>query len=212
MAKSVYSLVLNDDVMNLVDLTAQKIGISRSALINKILSESLGLETVEKRINDVFSVVERMIGEHRSMRFAQSGVGGVVIKSAIAFKYNPTVNYSVVLYKGDENYVGELRVTLRTTNEQLIRLVDEFFSLFVSFEQKYLDRPVVAEISHNKFLRLLKKPEFIVESSMIGEMITNFISNLDEMIKLYFSLLGDKNIVRKLENFYIKNVKPYTVI
>lgn len=212
MAKSVYSLVLDDDVMAMVDLTAQKTGCSRSALINSILSEKLGMETAEKRINDVFSVVERMINEHRSMRYAQAGVGGAVIKSAISFKYNPTVNYSVVLYKGNESYVGELRVTLRTTNAELIRIVEQFFNLYLTFEKELLGRPIMAQISNNKLIRILCKPDFPTDNSMIGEMITKYVSNLDDMIKLYFNLLGDRNIVKKLENFFINRVKPFTVI
>ena len=39
MKKSVYSLVLSDDVVAAVDRTAYQQGVSRSAMINQILAE-----------------------------------------------------------------------------------------------------------------------------------------------------------------------------
>ena len=42
MAKSIYSLLLDDDVIALVDRMAYAQGASRSALINRILAEHVG--------------------------------------------------------------------------------------------------------------------------------------------------------------------------
>ena len=42
MAKTVYSLVLDDEVMKLVDKAARRGGLSRSAYINQALAENVG--------------------------------------------------------------------------------------------------------------------------------------------------------------------------
>ena len=55
MKRSVYSLVLMDDVVQAVDDLACRLGTSRSNLINQILAERVSLATPEKRMKDVFT-------------------------------------------------------------------------------------------------------------------------------------------------------------
>ena len=55
MGKSVYSLVLSDEVVEAVDRAAYLAGMSRSAYINKILAQSVSYVTPEQRINDIFA-------------------------------------------------------------------------------------------------------------------------------------------------------------
>ena len=52
MSKSVYSLVLSDDVVAAVDRAAYALGSSRSNLINQILAEYVSFITPEKRRKD----------------------------------------------------------------------------------------------------------------------------------------------------------------
>ena len=55
MNKSVYSLVLSDEVVDAIDRLAYSMNTSRSNLINQILAEKLSLMTPEMRMRQIFS-------------------------------------------------------------------------------------------------------------------------------------------------------------
>ncbi len=57
MKKSVYSLVLMDDVVNAIDDMAYQMNTSRSNLINQILAEHVSYITPEMRMKDIFDCV-----------------------------------------------------------------------------------------------------------------------------------------------------------
>ena len=57
MKKTLYSLMLSEDVVHEVDLLAHKLGTNRSNLINQILAEYVDMVTPERRINDIFSAI-----------------------------------------------------------------------------------------------------------------------------------------------------------
>ena len=61
MAKSVYSLVLNDDVIELVDRFASANGLSRSNMIEKILADAVSYETPAIRASNLFDEIERFL-------------------------------------------------------------------------------------------------------------------------------------------------------
>ncbi|MBQ7241193.1 MAG: hypothetical protein IJS35_00215, partial [Firmicutes bacterium] len=62
MGKSLYSLMLNDEVVSAVDRLAARQGLTRSAMVNMILAEYAGVLTPEKRINDIFTYIESVFG------------------------------------------------------------------------------------------------------------------------------------------------------
>ena len=57
MKKTLYSLVLNDEVVREVDALAHRMGTNRSNLINQILAEYVNYTTPEQRINEVLSAI-----------------------------------------------------------------------------------------------------------------------------------------------------------
>ena len=65
MNKSVYSLVLMDNVVGEVDKLAYEMGTSRSNLINQILAEYVNYTTPERRINDVLSTIQQLMSPSR---------------------------------------------------------------------------------------------------------------------------------------------------
>ena len=62
MKRSVYSLVLMDDVIKAVDEQAYRLGTSRSNLINQILAERLSCVTPEMRMREIFDSMTELIG------------------------------------------------------------------------------------------------------------------------------------------------------
>ena len=61
MKKSVYSLVLMDDVVEAIDRMAYSMNTSRSNLINSILAERVSYVTPEMRMRDIFSRIEQLM-------------------------------------------------------------------------------------------------------------------------------------------------------
>ena len=74
MSKSVYSLVLSDEVMALVDRVAYKNGQSRSNFVNGLLAASLCYETPEMKIKDIFASVENLLSAHETLQDRKSVV------------------------------------------------------------------------------------------------------------------------------------------
>ncbi len=67
MKKTLYSLMLNDEVVREVDALAHRMGTSRSSLINQILAEYVNYTTPERRINDVLSAIEQLMTPSREL-------------------------------------------------------------------------------------------------------------------------------------------------
>ena len=61
MNKSVYSLVLMDNVVSEVDKLAYELGTSRSNLINQILAEYVRYTTPEMRMRAIFDEMEKLM-------------------------------------------------------------------------------------------------------------------------------------------------------
>ena len=69
LSKSVYSLVLDDEVVSAADSLAYQRNLSRSALINQLLAEALSCMTPEKRNRSVFDAVEKWMQRNRYSLF-----------------------------------------------------------------------------------------------------------------------------------------------
>ena len=135
--KSLYSLMLMDDVVREIDRLALQQNTNRSNFINQILAEYVSLMTPEKRIGNIFKNIEALINE--------CGLGIVPhvvpnqmtmsLKSSLEYKYRPTIRYEVALYRiPDGNAIGELSVVFRTQSPALIRAMTEFFRLWTRLE------------------------------------------------------------------------------
>ena len=67
MKKTLYSLMLSEEVVAEVDRLAHRLGTNRSNLINQILAEHVNLVTPERRINDIFSAIEQIMAPSREL-------------------------------------------------------------------------------------------------------------------------------------------------
>ena len=100
MNKSIYSLVLSDEVIEAIDRMAYSMNTSRSALINQILAEAVSYVTPEKRMRDIFGRMEEiLLSDNAFQLMMQSSDSMFSVRSALAYKYNPTIKYSLELNK-----------------------------------------------------------------------------------------------------------------
>ena len=119
MNKSVYSLVLMDDIIKAVDREAYRLATSRSNLINQILAQHLACETPEMRMRSTFDYLSELIGE--SFRIQQQRSASLMtMRTSLDYKYHPTISYKVELERAPAQYIGTLRVQIRTQSQLLL--------------------------------------------------------------------------------------------
>ena len=192
MKKTLYSLMLNDEVVREVDALAHSLGTNRSNLINQILAEYVNYTTPERRINDVFSAIEQLLAPSRELVpfFAPNSLS-MSLKSSLEYKYRPTVKYEVELYRSGEDSIGELSVVFRTQSAALIASMTDFFRLWKRIEDIHLAAPRGMKISYalydGKFIRSLAAPERDCTADELAGAISEYIKLFDKLMKNYLT-------------------------
>ncbi|MBR6736919.1 MAG: hypothetical protein IKL82_00970 [Clostridia bacterium] len=190
MAKSVYSLLLNDEVISCVDLLARQNGLSRSNMVEKILASAVRYETPEIRAQSVFGEIEKLLSGGSTMRFIdQPSQYMASIVSAINYRYNPAIKYSVELFPNSD-HLGQLKVTLRTQNPILINLMSDFYSLYSALEKNYYNAHATHIFDGVRFTRLFNFPNKTVSTKLLAQEITDYVKEFDELLNLFFSNLS----------------------
>lgn len=208
MHKSIYSLVLADDVVEAVDRMAYQLHTSRSNLINQILAERLSCVTPEMRMQTVFSRMEQLMSSFRILE--QTSAHMLSLQSQLDYKYKPTVQYFVELYRiPKDGEDGRLRVQLRTQNQTLIAVLDNFFRLWASLEEHYLPAAAgtVYRIAPGRLERSIRNPG--VEEDVLGELIGRYVRTFDKYLKAYFAGIADpQKTARQLETAFQREAHP----
>ncbi len=192
MKKTLYSLMLSEDVVREVDALAHRMGTNRSALINRILAEYVNYVTPEQRINDVLSAIERLMAPSRELVpvFAPNSFS-MYLKSSLEYKYRPTVKYEVELYKGQGESIGQLSIVFRTTSMALVTAMTEFFSLWCRIEQTHLLPLTGARIEYavaeGRFIRSIAAPDANCDSQGLAAALSEYIQLFDSLMKAYLA-------------------------
>ena len=190
--KTLYSLMLNDDVVREVDALAHRLGTNRSNLINQILAEYVDYTTPERRINDVFSAIDRLMTPSRELvPFFVPNAFTMSLKSSLEYKYRPTVKYEVELFRAGESSIGELSVVFRTTSAALLQGMADFFRLWRSIEDAHL-APVIGDgieyaLYDGKFVRSIMAPERACSADELAGVISEYIKLFDKLMKGWLS-------------------------
>ncbi|HNX13679.1 MAG TPA: hypothetical protein PK854_05355 [Oscillospiraceae bacterium] len=160
MKKTLYSLMLSDDVVQEVDLMAHRTGTNRSNLVNQILADYFSVTTSERRISDIFRAIEQLMTPMPELvPFFAPNALTMSLKSSLSYKYRPTIKYEVAMYRSDEDALGDLSVIFRTQSPALIDAVTEFFRLWKTIEDQNLPVPVDCALYDGRFVRAIGVPE-----------------------------------------------------
>ena len=192
MKKTLYSLMLNDEVVREVDAMAHRMGTNRSSLINQILAEYVGYTTPERRINDVLSTIDALMQPSRELVpfFAPNSLS-MSLKSSLEYKYRPTVKYEVELYRSGEESIGELTVVFRTQSAALIQAMTEFFRLWKRIEDAHLYPQTGAHIEYalydGKFVRSIAAPDRDCSTDELASALSEYIQLFDKLMKNYLT-------------------------
>lgn len=187
MKKSVYSLVLSDNIVAAADKAAARRGISRSALINEILASQLSCTTPQMRCRDIFERLEQ-IALNENFRIKEKPSDAMMsLLSSLSYKYNPTVRYSVLLTNNTDSTIGILKVNFRTQSESFTNALSEFFYLFCTLEESFVPEAVKYKIETGRFSRVLAAPDGIDYSAEeTGIAISDYIKAFDAALNAYF--------------------------
>lgn len=212
--KTLYSLMLSDDVVREADLLAHKRGTNRSNLINQILAEYLGMTTPQRRINDVFQAIEEAVAPYGQLvPFFTPNDLTMSLKSSLEYKYRPTVKYEVELYENGKESIGELSVIFRTQSAALISDMTDFFRLWHNIEQKYLPRYGVCDVSYalyyNKFCRSISVPRVNSSTKELAEVLSGYIELFDKLMK---GFLSGRYSGQDVEHLYAEHIARQSII
>lgn len=193
MKKSVYSVVLADDVIAKVDKLAYLNSTNRSNMINQILAEYVSLVTPEKRISSIFDELARQLYAGETFSELSPPTSSVMsVRTALSYKYNPTVKYSIELYREPEHTQGVIKVSTRTTNPALLSKMLEFYNAWAELEYAY------GFTGKDTFENgVFKRPIIYRENGLAGkgakrglsagELIADYVYLFDSAMKMYFS-------------------------
>ncbi len=190
MKKTLYSLMLSDDVVREIDILAHQLGTNRSNLVNRILAEHVSLQTPEVQINSIFSTLSELIAPSRDLvSFYEPNTYTMSLKSCLEYKYRPTVRYEVELYEiANKDEIGEISVIFRTQSATLLEAMTIFFRLWKTIEDKYLS-PYVSHkyaLYEGKFTRSINIGKNL-SSSELANAISDYIQLFDSLMKKFIS-------------------------
>ena len=195
MKKTLYSLMLSDDVVRAVDDLAHRMGTNRSALVNQILAEYTDLVTPERRVQDIFRQISQILDADRALvPFITPNSMTMSVKSSLQYRYRPTVKYSVELYRDRDDSLGELSVVFRTQSQELLEAMEQFFRLWKQVEDElvapYHALPVEYALYPGRFTRTLELPgRRDYTSADVAEAISEYVRLFDRLMKA--CLAGD---------------------
>ena len=219
MNKSVYSLVLMDNVVGEVDKLAYEMGTSRSNLINQILAEYVRYTTPEMRMRAIFDEMEKLMQGVDSFQIQpQPSDAMLTIRSALRYKYKPTIRYGIELYRGSGNVVGALKVSFRTQSQPLLEMLTAFFELWAKLEGHYRSQlklpPCQYAIEGGKFIRKFA-PEGGKELSdqQLAVGMSEYIRMFDSAIKSFFAAGGEEaQALPEMETIYRKYLNGASIL
>ena len=207
MKKTLYSLMLSDDVVRAVDALAHRMGTNRSALVNQILAENTDMVTPERRVQDIFRQIGQILdADAELVPFVAPNAMSVSMKSSLQYRYRPTVKYSVELYRDREGALGELSVVFRTQSQELLDAMGQFFRLFKQVEDElvapYHPVPVEYALYPGRFTRTIALPARRDYSSAdVAGAISQYVRLFDRLMK---GVLAGSLSARDVEAEYIR--------
>lgn len=214
MNKSLYSLMLMDEVVNEIDKLALRQGTNRSNLVNQILAEYVSVSTPEKQIDSIFRRMEELLDRSSELvPMVTPNQLSMSVKSSLEYKYRPTVRYVVQLYRTpQDSAIGELAVNFRSQSASLLNNMARFFVLWKELEDNYaagyfLPGAIRYELSQSRFVRTISIPrgaKYTEED--LGKALSEYVTAFDKIMKLYLAgMLTERDLERQYLAYFRNN-------
>lgn len=184
MKKNVYSLILSEEVVAAIDRAAYAKGMSRSGLINEILASAVSYKTPESWIKEAIDETRRIL-DRGTFVMIDSGATALSVRSAVKYKYNPSLRFGIELRKTSGGCEGELKISLRSRSDTLILLLIDFMKLWEDIERMF--SPSVEYFYDNgKITRMLLPSSDKVTPTELGDAVAALAGSLNDAIGIYF--------------------------
>ena len=190
MKRSMYSLILSDDIVAAVDALAAQKGTSRSNYINQVLAKHVQCITPEQQMQRVFANLTHQMDE--AFRIQEQGSNALLsILGSVQYKYRPTIRYRVELLRNmQQEEVGRLKISCRTQNKTLLDAMSQFLQFWVKLEQKYDANSACAQGLYQiesgcMTMALLRSGAATDEQ--LGEIVGNYIRMFHAVLQSYFA-------------------------
>ncbi len=209
MGKSLYSLILSDEVVKKIDVLAHRNGTNRSNYINQILADHASVTTPEMRINDIFGLINDFFGDGDLVPTYVPNQTTMSLKSCLEYKYRPTMKYEVELYHSNRGGVaGQLDVMFRTTSNELLNKLVDFFNLIISIENKVLGEKHSYDLIDGKFTRSICVDNIShYSSNQLANAISKYVKVFDNCLKAYVGNYKSSEEILKMYYNYAKSAK-----
>jgi len=210
--------MLMDEVVAAIDKIASTNHTNRSNLVNQILADYVSLITPQKRMKDIFdNIAALLIDDEQSLQVQDMSTDSVIcIKSALTYKYRPTIRYLVELHSEKES-LGELKVTFRTQSSTLLMEITHFLNHWMKLEEHYIHQfdendDISYTLEPGRFKRSFMYPANSLRHANedISNAIASYIQMFDEILKGYLS--GVYETDRDIEYRYLTYLENGLII
>ncbi len=205
MSKSLYSVILTDEVVREIDRMALMQNTNRSKLINRILAEYVSYTTPEMRIDNIFRTIEEMMNLTDMIPCVLPNQSTMSLKSILEYKYRPTIKYDVELFSS-ELTAGRLSVIFRTQSQMLLTEMNGFFKLWAYHESALSAKKPEYELFDGRFVRSISIDKNLTANEA-ADAISAYIKMFDACLKNYITgKFGETDIGRILKEYTERGV------
>ena len=193
MKRSMYSLILTDDIVAAIDFLAAQQGTSRSHYINQVLADHVRFITPEQQMRQLFSQLIAQIEQRNTIfRVQQQGSDAMLsIFGTVQYKYRPTIRYQVELSREMRHEtIGRLKVSCRSQSRALLDAMDDFFRFWTDLEikndpQKRCGKKMYL-IEDGRLTRTLLRCG-MTDDTELGKAIGDYIRMFHNLLQSYFT-------------------------
>ncbi|MEG0309326.1 MAG: hypothetical protein RR604_00315, partial [Eubacterium sp.] len=204
MKKSVYSLMLFDEIVEKIDQLAYVNNTNRSQLINDLLAERIGLETPEQKIQKILEQLNENFSDTLSVSQINKN-SSIQFGKSLKYKYRPKIRYSYEFTSNNGEKYAVLKVSSRTKSDDLNDHFDHFFKKIGEIEERNQDgeEETTEKITNHKFVKAFEKKGSVMDD--VGEVsnyLTDYLKMIDSAMNTYFANMEDQNLDQELEDIY----------
>lgn len=209
MKKSVYSLMLFEEIVEEIDHIAVEHNTNRSQLINDILADYLGLMTPEQKIQRILQKLKENFQDRLSISQMNKN-SSIHFGKNIKYKYRPKIKYSYEFSGTGEKKYAVLKISSRSKSVELNQLIDTFFSEIADLERRnnFNLGTIPSNIPEHKFIREFKSSGSVNRDiNDVTKFLTNYLNMVDEALNLFFSD-SDHNNETDLQSIFDQFFRP----
>ena len=216
MRKSLYSIMLANDIIDAIDKLANQSEVDPSYILNQILAEYLSIKIPQMNMKEVFDLIELNMNKSSFFKVnASLNDCMIYVKSPIEHEYRPALKYSVEIFEDNDIKIGKLKLIYRTYDMHALSRFNHFIDIWISLETHYIHKyfpknSLQYEVDNGRFVRNLMIPKDLkpTTNEILSQGISDYIKELDELLKLYLSNIDfdAKEIEKKYVEYVSKGI------